>query len=151
MCTEEGGSERSESPFLLTSVGGNWLPPFAGRKSNTDDCPNQGANWWAIDKSEAPKAADVGVKRVTGSCVVYSCDGEAGQRPNSKSDREMFPSRGFEKKLKATDFASSVSESITVCALVYNERVCGQLAQMRQPEDAVCSHHESNRSARCNC
>jgi hypothetical protein len=136
---------------LHGTADGNRLPPFAGRKSNTDDSPNQGANWWAIDKSESPKAADVGVKRVTGSCVVYNRGDNSGQYPSSKSDGEMSSSRGPTKNFEATEFASAVSQSITPCALVYNERVCGQLAQMREPKEAVCSHHESNRSARCYC
>jgi hypothetical protein len=137
--------------LLHSTSDGNRLPPFASGKSNTDDSPNQRANWWAIDKSDSPKAADVGVKRVTGSCVVYSRGDESGQCPSSKSDGEMSSSRGSTKNFEATEFASAVSQSITACALVYNERVRGQFAQMRQLEEAVCSHHESNRSSRCNC
>jgi hypothetical protein len=63
----------------------------------------------------------------------------------------VFSSRGSAKNFKATDFASAVSESITVCASVYDERVCGKLAQMPDIKTGVCSYHESNRSAWCNC
>jgi hypothetical protein len=53
-----------------STLGSNRLPPLDGMETNADNSPNQSAKWWAIDKSESPKPADVGVKRVTGSCVV---------------------------------------------------------------------------------
>jgi hypothetical protein len=132
-------------------LGSDWLPPLAGRKSKTDNSANQGANWWAIEKSENPSPADVGVKRVTGSCVVYTPDDEAGQRPNSKPGGEMFSSRGSAKNFKAIDFASAISESNTVRTSLYNERVCGKLAQMPDSRKTVCSQYEPNGCAVCNC
>jgi hypothetical protein len=120
------------------------LPPLAGRKSNTDNSANQGAKWWESEKIENPEAADVGV---TGSCVVYNRADEAGHCPKHKAVAEMSSSRGSAKNFKATEFASAVSESITVCASVYNERVCGKAAQLPGTKKAVCSRHKSNRGA----
>jgi hypothetical protein len=53
------------------------LPPLAGRESNADNPPDQGAKWWANEEFENPEPADVGVTRVTWLCVVEYCDAEA--------------------------------------------------------------------------
>lgn len=134
--------------LLHCTLDSNRFPPLAGRETNADNSPNQGAKWWANEESSNPQPADVGV---TGLCVLKNRGDEPGKCPKQKADAEMSSSRGSAKNFKATDFASAVSESITVCALVYNERVCGKVAQMREPKEAVWSHHESNRSAGCNC
>ena len=130
------------------TLGSDRLPPLAGRKTNADNSPDQGAKWWASEKSEKPQIADVGM---TGLCVVQYRDDEAGQCPKHKAVGEMSTSRGSAKNFKATDFASAVSESTTVCALVYDERVWGKVAQVPDNNAAVRSHRESNRSAWCNC
>jgi hypothetical protein len=121
----------------------NRLPPLAGQETNADNSANQGAKWWANEESPNPQA-DVGV---TGLCVLKDRGDQPGKCPKQKADAEMSSSRGSAKNLKATDFASAVSESIAVCASVYNERVCGELAQMPDNQTAICSYHESNRSA----
>ena len=92
-------------------LGGDRLPSLAGRKSNTDNSSSDGPDCWAKDKSEKSQVADVGV---TWCCVVYSRADDASQRPNSKPDGEMSSSRGSAKNFKATDFASAVSQAITV-------------------------------------
>jgi hypothetical protein len=132
-------------------LGSDRLPSLAGRENNADNSPNQGAKWWPNEEFDNPKTADVGVKRVTGSCVVYYRDAEAGQCPKHKAVAEMSSSRGSAMNFKAADFAGAVSQSITVGTSLYDERVCGKLAQMADDRKAVCSHHEPNRSAVCNC
>jgi hypothetical protein len=129
-------------------LGSDRFPPLAGRESNADDSPDQGAKWWANEEFENPHPADVGV---TGLCVVKYRDDEAGQCPKHEAVAEISSSRRSATNFKATDFASAVSESITVCASVYDERVWGKVAQMPDTKKAVCSHHESNRGAGCNC
>ena len=133
---------------LHRTLGSDRLPPLAGRETYADNSPDQGAKWWANEEFENPEPADVGVTRL---CVVKYRDDEASQCPKHKAVAEMSSSRGSAKNFKATDFASAVSESITVCASVDDERVCGKVAQMPNNKAAVCSHHESNRSAGCNC
>jgi hypothetical protein len=73
--------------------GSDRLPSLAGRKSNTDNSPNQGAKGWANEEFENSEPADVGVKRVTGSCVVEYSDAEAGQCPKHKAVAQMSSSR----------------------------------------------------------
>ena len=43
------------------TLGSNRLPPLAGRESNTDNSPDQGAKWWESVKIEKPQVADVGM------------------------------------------------------------------------------------------
>jgi len=147
-CFAAVNSSTSTRALLHPTWGRDRLPPLPDGETHADNSPDQGANWWAINKSEIPQIADVGV---TGLCGVKNRGDEAGQCANSKADCEMFSSRGFAKNFKATDFASSVSESITLCASLYDERVCGKGAQMPNNKTAVRSRHESNRSAGCNC
>jgi hypothetical protein len=132
-------------------LGSDRLPLLAGRKSDTDNPTDQGAKWWPNEELDNPKSADVGVKRTAGSCVVYYRDAEAGQCPKHKAVAEMSTSRGSAMNFEPADFASAVSQSITVCTSLYDERVGGKLAQMTDSRKAVCSHHESNRGAMCNC
>jgi hypothetical protein len=128
--------------------GSNRLPPLAGRESHADDSSDQSANWWESEKIEHPEPANVGV---TGLCILKNCGDEPGKCPKHKADGDMSSSRESPKNFKATDFVSAVSESITGCASVYDERVRGKVAEMSDNETAVCSHHESNRSAGRNC
>jgi hypothetical protein len=126
----------------------NRLPLFAGRESQTDDSSDQGANWRESEKIEHPQPANVGV---TGLCVLKNSADEPGKCPKQKADGDMSSSRGPTKNFKATDFCVAVSESITVCASVYDERVWRKVAETSDNKTAVCSHHESNRSAGRNC
>jgi len=107
---------------------------LAGRETDADNSSDQGAKWWAIEKSEIPQTADVGA---AGLCGVKNRDDEAGQCPGSKANGEMSSSRGSAKNFKAAAFESAVSESITVCAAVYNERVCGEVAELPDNKTAV--------------
>src|ERR1700720_1423457 len=63
----------------------------------------------------------------------------------------MSSSRGSAKNFEVIDFASAVSESITVRTSLYNERVCGKLAQMPDSRKTVGSQYEPNGCAVCNC
>ena len=127
-------------------LGGDRLPPLAARKSNTDNSPDQGASCWVEDESEKSQVADVGV---TGLYVLQKRDDQPGQRPSSKADGETSSSRVSAKNFKATDFASAVSQSITVRISLYHERVCGKPGQMPDNKKAVRSHDETNRRAVC--
>jgi hypothetical protein len=133
---------------LHSTLGSDRLPPLAGRETNADNSPDQGAKWRESEKIENPEAADIGM---TGLCVDKNRGDQAGQSPKHKAVGKTSSSRGSAKNFKATDFANAVSEPITVCALVYNERICGKLVQMPDNETAICSRHESNRSAGRNC
>jgi hypothetical protein len=133
---------------LPRTLGSNQLPPLAGRETNADNSPDQRAKWRESEKIEHSQPADVGV---TGLCVLKNRGDEPGKCPKQKADGEMSSPRGSAKNFKTTDFASAVSESITVFASIYNERVCGKLAQVPDSKTAGCSHHESNRGAGCNC
>ena len=88
---------------------------------------------------------------MTGSRVVPYRDAEAGQCPKHKAVAEMSSSRGSAMNFEATNFAGAVSQSITVSTSLYNERVCGKLAEMPDNRKAVCSHYEPNCGAMCNC
>jgi hypothetical protein len=59
-------------------LGSDRLPPLAGRESNADNPTDQSAKWWANEEFENPESADVGVTRVTWSCVIKYRDAEAG-------------------------------------------------------------------------
>jgi len=125
----------------------DWLPPLAGRETNADNPPDQRAKWRENEKIKLPQPANVGVKRVTGLCILKNSGDEPGKRPKQKANPETSSSRGSAKNFKATDFASGVSESITVCASVYNERVCGKLVKVPDGKTRIRSYQESNRGA----
>lgn len=129
-------------------LGSDGLPPLGSRETNADDSPDQSAEWWESKKVEKPQIADVGM---TGLYVDQNRGDEAGHCPKHKAVSDMTSSRGSSKNFKAIDFASAVSESITACTSFHNERVCGELAQMPDSRKGVCCHHESNRSAVCEC
>jgi hypothetical protein len=133
---------------LDRTLDGNRVPLLAGRESHTYDSSDQSANWRESEKSEHPQPANVGV---TGLCVLKNRGDEPRKCPKQKADGDMSSLRGSAKNFKATYFFSAVSESITVCAWVYDEGVSGKVAEMSDNKVAVCSDHESNRSAARNC
>jgi hypothetical protein len=105
---------------MYPTRGSNRLPLLAGRESHTNDSSDQGANWRKSEKIEHPQPANVGV---TGLCVLKNRGDEPGKCPKQKADGDMSSSRGSPKNFKATDFFNTVSESITVRASGYDERI----------------------------